>query len=340
MKLILALALAPAAAFVAPPRLTAPATPTIARMSDEAAPEVPVVEAAAPEAAAEAPAAKPKRADKSKAMPLADLVEGQEYEGKVTGIAAYGAFVDIGAQSDGLVHISELSASYVEDVGAVVKEGDAVSVRVLKIDTGKKQLSLSMKPEGSAPPPKRERGPRKSKKAGAEELRKYLDADPEEYVKGTVRTVLEWGAFINIAEGVDGLCHISRVSDDRIEDLPSHLSVGQEVNVRVIDVDLDKATLALAMNTYRDPTQMPPPRRRPADAGEEGGENAAARRARNPGAGGGQRKPRRMDPGDDIWESKDTFDWKDVMDQGDAGDADELGSGFVVDLETGKLTLQ
>ncbi|EGB02000.1 hypothetical protein AURANDRAFT_18312, partial [Aureococcus anophagefferens] len=88
-----------------------------------------------------------------------------------------------------------------------------------------------------------------------------------EFISGTVRTVLEWGAFVNIAPGVDGLVHISRVSDSRVEDLQAELSVGDEVKVRIIDVDLDKATLGLAMNTYRDPTAPPRPGRD--DAGGE-----------------------------------------------------------------------
>jgi hypothetical protein len=104
---------------------------------------------------------------------------------------------------------------------------------------------------------------------------------------------------------------------------------------------LDKMTVALAMNTYRDPTAAP----RPGGGGGGGdgpGESARARRARNPDQdkrGGGQRRPKRRDPGDDIWESDDTFNWKDVVIE-DLGDEDEVASGFVVDLETGKLTLQ
>ena len=69
-----------------------------------------------------------------------------------------------------------MSTEFVSDVSAVVSEGDAVSVRVLKVDEQKKQLSLSLKPEGAAAPPKRQGGGRRTKKAGADELRKYLDA--------------------------------------------------------------------------------------------------------------------------------------------------------------------
>ena len=92
-------------------------------------------------------------------------------------------------------------------------------------------MSSILKPEGAAAPPKRSGGGRRTKKAGADELRKYLDADPQEFVEGTVRTVLSWGAFVNIAEGVDGLVHISRVSDDRVEDLEAMLSPGDKVQV-------------------------------------------------------------------------------------------------------------
>ena len=310
-------------------RAEADAPVTAADIEDaaEAAEEAPVVEAA--EAAEE----KPKRKSKKDATPLDQLVVGDSYDGTITGVAAYGAFVDIGAQSDGLVHISELSTEFVSDVSAVVSEGDAVSVRVLKVDEQKKQLSLSLKPEGAASPPKRGGGGRRTKKAGADELRKYLDADPQEFVEGTVRTVLSWGAFVNIAEGVDGLVHISRVSDDRVEDLEAMLSPGDKVQVRVVEVDLEKATLALAMNTYRDPSTLPP--RRARDDGD--GESAAARRARDPDAKfGGQRKPKRRDPGDDIWDNTDDFVWKDVLEK--AENEDDMSSGFVVD-EKGVLTL-
>mmetsp|Transcript_26411 Transcript_26411/g.68630 ORF Transcript_26411/g.68630 Transcript_26411/m.68630 type:complete len:346 (+) Transcript_26411:115-1152(+) len=312
-------------------RAEADAPVTAADIEDaaEAAEEAPVV-AAEGEAAAEE---KPKRKSKKDATPLDQLVVGDSYDGTITGVAAYGAFVDIGAQSDGLVHISELSTEFVSDVSAVVSEGDAVSVRVLKVDEQKKQLSLSLKPEGAAAPPKRGGGGRRTKKAGADELRKYLDADPQEFVEGTVRTVLSWGAFVNIAEGVDGLVHISRVSDDRVEDLEAMLSPGDKVQVRVVEVDLEKATLALAMNTYRDPSTLPP--RRARDDGD--GESAAARRARDPDAKfGGQRKPKRRDPGDDIWDNTDDFVWKDVLEK--AENEDDMSSGFVVD-EKGVLTL-
>ena len=310
-------------------RAEADAPVTAADIEDaaEAAEEAPVV---AEEAAAEE---KPKRKSKKDATPLDQLVVGNSYDGTITGVAAYGAFVDIGAQSDGLVHISELSTEFVSDVSAVVSEGDAVSVRVLKVDEQKKQLSLSLKPEGAAAPPKRGGGGRRTKKAGADELRKYLDADPQEFVEGTVRTVLSWGAFVNIADGVDGLVHISRVSDDRVEDLEAMLSPGDKVQVRVVEVDLEKATLALAMNTYRDPSTLPP--RRGQDDGD--GESAAARRARDPDAKfGGQRKPKRRDPGDDIWDNTDDFVWKDVLEK--AENEDDMSSGFVVD-EKGVLSL-
>ena len=129
------------------------------------------------------------------------------------------------------------------------------------------------------------------------------------------------------------MVHISRVSDDRVEDLEAMLSPGDKVQVRVVEVDLEKATLALAMNTYRDPSTLPP--RRARDDGD--GESAAARRARDPDAKfGGQRKPKRRDPGDDIWDNTDDFVWKDVLEK--AENEDDMSSGFVVD-EKGVLTL-
>jgi len=121
------------------------------------------------------------------------------------------------------------------------------------------------------------------------------------------------------------------VSDDRVEDLESILSPGDKVQVRIEEVDLQKGTLALAMNTYR---EGGPPRRSNDDGDTE---SAAARRARDPQAGfGGQRRPSRRDPGDDIWDNTDSFEWKEVLEK--AENEDDMSSGFVVD-EKGVLSL-
>jgi len=80
---------------------------------------------------------------------IADLKEGMVLEGTVSNVAQFGAFVDLGVHQDGLIHVSQLSARFVQDAREVVKTGDIVKVRVLEVDAARKRISLSMKPEGS-----------------------------------------------------------------------------------------------------------------------------------------------------------------------------------------------
>ncbi|WP_312306731.1 Tex family protein [Pulveribacter sp.] len=80
---------------------------------------------------------------------IADLKEGMVLEGTVSNVAQFGAFVDLGVHQDGLIHVSQLSAKFVQDAREVVKTGDIVKVRVLEVDAARKRISLSMKPEGS-----------------------------------------------------------------------------------------------------------------------------------------------------------------------------------------------
>lgn len=314
----------------------------------EAAPEAaePAVEAAV-EASEEAP----KRTSKEDGKPLEDIKEGEEYTGTVVGVANYGAFVDIGAAADGLVHISELSDRFVSDVASIVSVGDEVNVRVMKCDIEKKQLSLSMKPEGaSAAPSSGGRGDRRSGGGGAraaakaEALKQFIGADPKEFIAGTVSNVQSWGAFINVADGLDGLCHISRIADERTENVEDVLTVGQAVQVRVIDVDTEKGTLALAMDTYREP--------RAGGGGEDGGDfdsNTGRKAPKFRAAGGSDDdssndRPRmsRAEPGDDMWDTKphEMFDWKATMDavRVETEDEDDIAA-FTVDAETGLLQL-
>eukprot|EP00633_Aureoumbra_lagunensis_P000435 CAMPEP_0197286360 /NCGR_PEP_ID=MMETSP0890-20130614/1788_1 /TAXON_ID=44058 ORGANISM="Aureoumbra lagunensis, Strain CCMP1510" /NCGR_SAMPLE_ID=MMETSP0890 /ASSEMBLY_ACC=CAM_ASM_000533 /LENGTH=355 /DNA_ID=CAMNT_0042754629 /DNA_START=41 /DNA_END=1108 /DNA_ORIENTATION=+ len=272
-------------------------------------------------------------------IPISEIEIGASYEGTVVAVLSYGCFIDIGAQSDGLCHISELSSKFVEDINEVVSVGDTVTARVLKIDEKKKQIALSLKPESSESSPPRGRRGNKPKKAGAEDLRKYVTADPAEEIDGEVVTIKPFGAFVRIEDGVDGLVHISRIADERVNNVEDFVQIGQKVKVRVIDVDLDKVTLALAMDTYR------PPRAQAQQDNDQGGGamNARARRAygaQEKAGSSAPRKPKRMDPGDDIWETKDSekFDWQSAMEAAQ-GDQNDLASGFKVDLD-GKITMQ
>ncbi|KAJ8605956.1 hypothetical protein CTAYLR_010654 [Chrysophaeum taylorii] len=303
-------------------------------------------------------------------IPLEELQVGKYYDGIVTGTTSYGCFVNIGASSDGLVHISELSDRFVSEVSSVVSEGDAVSARVLKVDTTKNQLSLSLKP-------KKERRPPPKRRAGPEDLEKYASMDPQNFLDGKVVSIKPFGAFVNLEPGVDGLVHISRISEDRVENVEDVLQVGQEVKVRIIDVDLERVTIGLAMTDPRPPRQQDSPPtdfsqapamapdsaarpsgRRSFFGGESGESDGFAPRAGKPKAkkSGGYdddnnpfpeddapRKRKFRDPGDDIWEVKphERFDWKEAMAKihEEDGFDGELKGGISIDPKTGKLAL-
>ena len=154
---------------------------------------------------------------------------GKHYTGTVKSLTNYGAFVDIGGV-DGLVHISELSWDRIKHPSEVVKVGDVIDVYVKDLDTENKKVSLGFK--------KVEDDPWVKFKA--------------EYPIGSVFTapvvsITKFGAFVRILPGVDGLVHISEISRDRVEKVSDVLSVGQEVQVKLIDVDYDKKRISLSM---------------------------------------------------------------------------------------------
>lgn len=160
---------------------------------------------------------------------LESLEEGQVLEGTVQRIASFGAFVDVGGV-DGLVHISQLSHEHVEKVSDVLKEGETVSVKVLSVDRDSERISLSIKEtlpgpwEGIA-----ERVPK-----GA-------------ILKGTVKRLVSYGAFVELFPGVEGLVHISRISHDHIGTPNEVLTEGQTIEVKVLEVNPEEERLSLSI---------------------------------------------------------------------------------------------
>lgn len=154
---------------------------------------------------------------------------GKQYTGVVKSLTNYGAFVDIGGV-DGLVHISELSWNRIKHPSEVVSVGDTVDVYVKDIDTENHKVSLGYK--------KAEDNPWEKFKA--------------EYPIGCTFTapvvsITKFGAFVRILPGVDGLVHISEISTERVEKVSDALSVGQQVEVKLIDVDYEKKRISLSM---------------------------------------------------------------------------------------------
>ena len=159
----------------------------------------------------------------------ADIEPGKHYTGTVKSLTAYGAFVDIGGV-DGMVHISELSWGRIKHPSEAVSVGDTVEVYVISADPEKKKIALGMKNPNENP------------------WEKFLST----YEVGSVANVkvvklMTFGAFAEILPGVDGLIHISQISDHRIEKPGDVLSEGQMVDVKITDIDLEKKKVSLSI---------------------------------------------------------------------------------------------
>ncbi|MBB5178697.1 small subunit ribosomal protein S1 [Planomicrobium koreense] len=160
--------------------------------------------------------------------------QGDVLKGKVQRIASFGAFVDIGGV-DGLVHISQLSHEHVEKVSDVVKEGQEVTVKVLSVDRDSERISLSIKDTLPGP----------------------WDAIEENAPKGSVHTgkvkrLVSYGAFVEVLPGVEGLVHISQIAHKHIGTPHEVLSEGQEVQVKVLDVNKADKRLSLSIKELQE----------------------------------------------------------------------------------------
>jgi small subunit ribosomal protein S1 len=168
---------------------------------------------------------------------LEGLQKGERRKGTVSSIVNFGAFVDLGGV-DGLVHVSELSWKHVDHPNEVVAVGQEVEVEVLDVDLERERVSLSLKATQEDPWKEFER----RHQAG-------------EVIQGTVTKLVPFGAFVRVAPGIEGLVHISELSHEHVDTPESVLSVGQEVPVKVIDVEVTRRRVSLSM---RQVTSAPP----------------------------------------------------------------------------------
>lgn len=164
----------------------------------------------------------------------AEVTEGKHYTGIVKSLTRYGAFVDIGGV-DGLVHLSELTWEKIKHPGEILNMGDSIDVFVKSLDREAGKVSLGHKKESDNPWTKFE----------------------TEYPLGTVFTakvvsITKFGAFVKILPGVDGLVHISEISYERVEDPNAVLKVGEEVEVKLIGVDLEAKRVSLSIKQTKE----------------------------------------------------------------------------------------
>ncbi len=179
---------------------------------------------------------------------LDNLAEGEVREGTVSSVVNFGAFVDLGGM-DGLVHVSELSWQHVNHPGELVKVGDKVDVKVLEVDRDRERISLSIRQTTKDP-------------------WDVFAAENEvgDVVEGMVTKTVPFGAFVSVAEGVEGLVHVSEIAMHRVESPELELSIGQKVTVKITEKEDERRRVSLsikqALPDYKE-RKEPEDRKRP-----------------------------------------------------------------------------
>ena len=185
---------------------------------------------------------------------FSELAAGDVVEGKVARMTNFGAFIDLGGV-DGLVHVSEISYDHVDKPADVLEVGQEVKVKVLNVDPERERISLSIKQTLPGP---------------------WDDIEEKAAVgtvlTGTVKRLTSFGAFVEVFPGVEGLVHISQISHKHIATPADVLEVGQEVKVKVLNVDPERQRLGLSIKALEE-----------APAGSDNNNNN----------NGGSRRPRR-----------------------------------------------
>lgn len=172
---------------------------------------------------------------------IKDLVAGMELEGRVTSIALYGIFVDIGVGRDGLVHISEMSDTRIESPSDVVQIGDNVTVRVKSVDPDGRRISLTMRSKERA---NERRGARRKPELDRERLTELKTGDN---VEGTVTGIAPFGVFVDIGVGKDGLVHVSELAEGRVERAEDAVQVGQTYTFKILEIDTEGTRISLSL---------------------------------------------------------------------------------------------
>ena len=205
------------------------------------------------------------------------LAAGDVVTGKVARITSFGAFIDLGGV-DGLVHLTELSHERNVSPKSVVTVGEEIQVKVLDLNEEEGRVSLSLKATTPGP------------WDGVEQKLAAGDV-----IEGTVKRLTDFGAFVEVLPGIDGLVHISQISHKRVENPKDVLSVGQDVTVKVLEVNADAERVSLSIKALEE---------RPANAE---GENNEKRQSR-------PRRPKRQEKRDyELPETQSGFSMADLF---------------------------
>jgi small subunit ribosomal protein S1 len=167
--------------------------------------------------------------EESAAKLWVELAEGQIREGIVRSVRDFGAFVDLGG-ADGLLHVSEMSWNRVQDPTTVVQPGQRVKVAVLKVDREKRKISLGLKQLQASP---------------------WDDVDlrfpHSTVVTGKVTRLMDFGAFVELEPGLEGLIHVSELAPQRVYRVADIVKEGQEVRVMILSIDKEKRRISLSL---------------------------------------------------------------------------------------------
>jgi small subunit ribosomal protein S1 len=169
---------------------------------------------------------------------LEGLTKGTRRIGTVSSIVNFGAFVDLGGV-DGLIHISELSWSHVDHPSEVLAVGQELEVEILDVDLDRERVSLSLK---------------KAQEDPWETLAKEKPAGST--VGGKVTKIVPFGSFVEIAPGVEGLVHISELAWEHVEFPEEVVSVGEQVEAKIIDIDLERRRISLSLKQITGPGEQ------------------------------------------------------------------------------------
>jgi len=175
--------------------------------------------------------------EKTEKEVFATIQEGQKVKGEVKRLTDFGAFVDIGGV-DGLIHVSELSWNRIKHPSEVVRPGQTVEAVVLKVDTDKKKISLGMKQLTAEP--------------WTLVSSKYAVGD---IINVKVARFADFGAFVELEPGIDGLVHISQISDKRIAKPADALKIGETVKAKIVDIKPEDKKISLSIKEAAEPVQ-------------------------------------------------------------------------------------
>ena len=163
-----------------------------------------------------------------------ELEEGQVITGKVARLTDFGAFIEIGSL-DGLLHVSDIAWTRVEHPKDVLNIGDDIEVKILKLNKEKNRISLGRK--------------QLLEKPFAEFTNEHEVGD---VITGKVVNLLDFGAFVEVSEGVEGLIHVSEISWDHVEKPSDELNIGDEVEVKILSIDPEEEKIGLSIKALKE----------------------------------------------------------------------------------------